>query len=233
MQPEITRAAVLISLLLAACGPESYLPGSASGLGGDNGGGGVGGLDGNPGGSGGGGNPGRDASPTDTGPADAGPPDTTTPVTIHFDFESGSALDGWQPVGSQRPPDVEDQVQMSTAVHHHGASSLAMVFDGRFTPLAASDTPYYGVYTATNAPPAGAVVTLWVMSTVGGVSVQLYAQTKPAYLWQGLLISDSLVANTWTKVAVTMPAAESFYLGCLINSSLDISGTIYLDEISW
>lgn len=233
MQPEITRGAVLISLLLAAaCGPESYLPGTASGLGGGNGGG-LGGGNGN----GGGGNPGRDGGPTDTGHAEAGPvdggPDAPIPsATIHFDFESGPTPDGWQPVGA-RPPDVVDQVELTSDAHHHGASSLAMVFDGRFTPLGGSDTPYYGVYTNTNAPPAGAVVTLWVMSTVGGVSVQLYAQTKPAYLWQGLLISDSLLANTWTKVTVTMPAVDSFYFGCLINSPLDIAGAIYLDEISW
>jgi hypothetical protein len=215
----ITAASGVLFCLLAACGPESYLP--QNGAGGAGQGGGVGGAQGG-GGSGG--------DLVDSG-TDAGTSDVPASV-VHFDFET-STLDGWQPVGSQRPPDVQDQVQRSTDAFHHGSSALAMMFDGSHAPLAASDTPYYGVYTPSNPPPAGAVVSMWLMSTAAGVSIQVYAQTKPAYLWQGLTISGTLNANTWTQITITMPTADAFYLGCIVNSALDIAGTIYLDDISW
>jgi hypothetical protein len=215
---------LVLPLLATGCGPESYLPNT----GGDDGGAGSsGGL----GGAGGGAAP-VDAAGDGTGNLVDGSADGPASV-IHYDFESTLNLDNWQPVGSQRPSDVQDNVQVSTVAHHHGDSALAMIFDGTYTPLPSGQTAYYGVYTAFNPPPPGAVVTMWMMSTLGGVSAQIYTQTMPDYLWQGLQVTPAFVANTWTKITVTMPSAEAFYLGCLINSPLDMSGSIFLDDISW
>jgi hypothetical protein len=214
--PSVLTAGACLLVLAASCGPESYVPmldSAVGGRGGDTEG--SGGALGGQGGAGG-----------TAGSSDAGGP------TIRFDFESTLNLDNWQAVGNEVPPDVQDQVQVSTSNAHHGASSLAMIYDGSYTPTA-SGNPYYGVYTAFNPPPPGATVTLWLLSTAPGVSVQVYAQTMPDYLWNGLAMTSPLVVNTWTKVTTVMPTAEAFYLGCLITSPLNISGAIYLDDISW
>jgi hypothetical protein len=224
----IAMSSLIISMGFAACGPEAFLP-----VGGMDGGGtggvaasGMGGVaaSGTGGvltGGGTGGGAGGDSSTADGG------------VTIHYDFESTLNLDNWQAVGNEVPTDVQDQVLTTTAQHHHGIGSLALIYDGAFTPPPTGTNPYYGVYTAFNPPPPGAIVNMWVFSTAAGVSIQVYAQTMPSYLWQGLIVSNVLVQDTWTEITVTMPTAAAFYLGCLINSPLDISGTIYLDDISW
>jgi hypothetical protein len=197
-------ASFLLAFLGVACGPESYLP--------------I-----------------KDGAVVDRGPAEVTSGGDDGPAHL-IDFESPN-LDSWGPVGNQRPPDVQDRVELSTAAHHHGASSLAMIYDGSYTPLTAVDgstaAPYYGVYTGFDPPSPGAIVTMWVMSTVSGVSVQIYAQTMPNYDWNVLGQSDPLVPNTWTKVTITMPTAAAFYLGCQVNSALDIHGSVYLDDISW
>jgi len=136
-------------------------------------------------------------------------------------------------VGGPRPPDVIDQVARSTDAFHHGASSMALVMDGQYTPLGASDSAYYGVYVNTNPPPANAQVSVWAMATAPGVAILIYTQLKPSYLWQALTISDVLPVNVWTKVTITMPTTEAFYLGILLMGSFDASGTVYVDDISW
>jgi hypothetical protein len=223
MDSRIASTAVLLGVL-AGCGPESYWLNGDGGTAGAQGGG-LGGHLGGVGGSNGTG--GRGA-----GGADAGAPEVPPAVAVRFDFESTSSLDGWQPVGG-RPADMVDQVVRSTDAFHHGAGALAAVFDGQYTPLGASDSAYYGVYTNTNPPPPSAVVSIWTMATAPGVSLQIYTQTKPSYLWQGLALSETLVPNVWTKVTATMPAAEAFYFGCIINSPFDMAGTVYFDDISW
>jgi hypothetical protein len=76
-------------------------------------------------------------------------------------------------------------------------------------------------------------VSAWVMSTAPGIAVTIYTQLKPSYLWQALTISDILPVNVWTKVTVTMPTAEAFYVGCLVMGSFDAVGTVYIDDIGW
>jgi hypothetical protein len=165
----------------------------------------------------------------DSSDSDAAVDVAPTPI-IRSDFET-SDLGGWQPVGDERPPDVLDTVAQSTADHHHGAGSLAMGFNGVYTPLDGG-TAYYGVYTNGSVPPANAQVSLWLKSTVGGASVMLYAQLSPDYLFQNIT-SATLTADTWTKVVFQMPPTAAFYLGCLVTGALNINGTIFLDEISW
>ena len=94
-------------------------------------------------------------------------------------------------------------------------------------------TPYYGVYTSSGAPPANAEVSVWVMPTMAGISVQLYAQLQPDYTWVSLTSTTTLAPNVWKELQVTMPDADSFYIGLLINSPFDISGAVYLDDIVW
>jgi len=188
--------------------------GTEAGAGGSGGASGSGGLAGSSGGAGRGGEAGGVVVPT-----------------IHFDFESN--LDNWIPVGMQRPPDVQDAVVHSTDQAHHDTGSLAMQFDGTYTPLDAGD-PYYGVVTGVT-PPANAIVTLWMYATAPGVMVEVYCQTKPSYEWVSLTNYSAtvLAVDAWTQITLVMPDADSFWFGTKLYTPLDITGAVYLDDISW
>jgi hypothetical protein len=220
----VMTAATLGAPLFAGCGPESYKRGALGAGGGDgDGAGGAAAQD-----AGGDGDGGGDDSDGGAG----GEPDSGLSLpTIRYDFET-DALDGWMRVGDERPVDVLDTVTRSTDVYHNGTSSLAMGFDGMYTPPVPPN-PFYGVYTATRPPPAGAKVTLWMLSTAPGVSVNFYVQTKPDYLFQALTLTQLATTGSWYEITVQIPDADIFYFGCVINSPFDIQGGVYLDEVSW
>jgi hypothetical protein len=148
---------------------------------------------------------------------------------VHADFETN--LQGWLPIGNQRPPDVLDSVTQSTAQAHHGTGSLAMFFDGVHATTVTD--PFWGVYTDTNLPPANAQVTFWAFATAAGVSLNIYDQRSPDWLWQSLTTSALLPVGVWTQVQAVIPNNPVLYFGCRVQSSQDYAGTIYLDEISW
>jgi len=158
---------------------------------------------------------------------------------IRFDFETAglSGLQGWQAVGNQRPPGVQDAVEQTTEDAHSGTGSLRMVFDGDY---AGSDAgappadPYYGVYRQ-GAIPNDRELTLWMKSTADDVSVELYAQTGTSFAWN-VMGNASLLSGQWQEIHVVSPPAEVGTVGqygLKIYSPLDIDGYVYLDEVSW
>jgi hypothetical protein len=164
--------------------------------------------------------------------ADAGAAAEEPAPSVRFDFEAD--LQGWQRDLNQRPVDTLDSVEQSTALAHHGSGALRMVLDGKYTPIppfVPDPRPFYGVYEA-GAPPPGADVSLWLLSTAPGVSVEVYTQAGAAFTTT-ILASVPLPTNEWRQIEVTTPLAAARQFGLRLDSPLDLQGFVYLDEISW
>lgn len=183
------------------------------------------------------------AAPSAT-PGDAGPPalvdaaipgdagSTAEPPSIRYDFESD--LEGWRSVDEQRPEDTLDGTEQSTELAHHGDGALRMIFDGAYTPtpgVSADNGAFYGAY-ALGAPPAGAAVSLWMLSTAADVSIEVFSQAGPTYSWTTLALVP-LAQDQWQEIHVTMPLEAALQFGVQVHAPLDLEGFVYLDEIRW
>jgi hypothetical protein len=162
--------------------------------------------------------------------ADAGP---VTP-SVRFDFEAD--LEGWRMGVNQRPVDTLDTVEQSAALAHHGTGALRMVLDGNYTPtppppFGFDAGPYYGIFQA-GAPPPGVDVSLWMLSTAPGMSVEVYTQSGATFTWT-VLATVPLLPNEWRQITVAMPLEQARQLGIRLYSPLDFAGEVYLDEIRW
>jgi len=178
------------------------------------------------------------APPRDTGPAvpDAGIPRDAgiapEPPSVRYDFES--TLEGWRSVLDQRPDDTLDGTEQTTELAHHGNGALRMIFDGAYTPVpgvSADNGAFYGAYEI-GAPPAGAAVSLWMLSTAPEVSVEVYAEVGPSYTWT-TLATMALPQNEWREIHLTMPLDAALQFGVQVHAPLELQGFVYLDEIRW
>jgi hypothetical protein len=163
--------------------------------------------------------------------AGAGGAQAPTP-SVRFDFEAD--LQGWQLDLNQRPVDTLDSVEQSTEIAHHGSGALRMLLDGKYTPIPTfvlDPRPFYGVYEP-DAPPPETDVSLWMLSTAPGVSVEVYTQAGAAFTTT-ILASVPLPPNEWRQIDVTTPLEAARQFGVRLNSPLDLQAFVYLDEISW
>lgn len=163
-------------------------------------------------------------------------PDAATPEAegppVQRDFEE--SVEGWQSVAEQLPEDTLDGTEQTTELAHHGSGALRMVFDGNYTPIAGitAEDSFYGAYEQDDAPPPGVEVSLWMLSTAPGVSVEVFSQPDPPGA-DTTLATVPLLQDEWREIRVIMPLIESRVLGVLVRSELDLEGFVYLDEIRW
>lgn len=162
---------------------------------------------------------------------DAAAPEAEGPP-IRRDFEE--TLEGWQSVADQLPEDTLDGTEQTAERAHHGRGALRMVFDGNYTPVAgiSAENSFYGAYEQDDAPPPGVEVSLWMLSTAPGVSVEVFSQPDPPAA-DTTLATVPLLQDEWREIRVIMPLLEARVLGVLVRSELDLEGFVYLDEIRW
>ena len=138
----------------------------------------------------------------------------------------------------QHPINLQDSVIVTTDAAHHGAQSLAMTFDGMYTPLMSGEAEFIGVVTQ-SPPPAAAMVTMWMATTAAGsvgVGADLYADS-PNYSWYALtdvVLPAGSTPVTWKQIVVSMPIGVTpSNFGVKVSVDQSFKGTIYLDEVSW
>lgn len=165
------------------------------------------------------------------GEPDAAPPPVEEGPPIRHDFEEGR--EGWQSVPDQVPEDTLDGTEQTTELAHHGAGALRMVYDGEYSPVAGitPENSFYGAF-LDGAPPPGAEVSLWMLSTAPGVSVEVYSRPDPPGA-DTILATVPLLQDEWREIRVIMPLVEARLFGVLVRSELDLEGFVYLDEIRW
>lgn len=161
-------------------------------------------------------------------------PEPTTPQ-LRYDFEDEDlGLQGWVAVGPQRPVGVQDGVERTSEAAHSGTYSIRMVFDGTYPDAAPPADPFWGIQRS-GGPPSDAQVTFWMMTTAEDVSIEVFAQTGPTFTWN-ILTNTQLAPNTWREFSVFIPASSAGALrnwGMKVYGPLNMSGYIYLDEVSW
>lgn len=204
------------SALTSGSGGSAGSASDAAGSAGDTGA--TGGTQGSSGGAGG----------TDAGSAGTAGTAAQPAPQVRYDFEAN--IQGWLPVGDQRPVGVQDSIDQSTEQAHSGTGSLRIVFDGLASiPDAGEPNPWYGVYKPGVVP--AYETSFWIMPTMQGISVDVYCQTGPTYAWN-VLTNAALTENEWQEITVTMlPEVQQW--GIKVTSPFDIQGSIYIDEVSW
>ena len=178
-------------------------------------------------------------APAGTSPAspDAGPPDAggtvevADPPSVRFDFES--SLEGWHSVSNQLPEDTLDGTERSTVLAHLGRGSLRMVYDGNYGPVpgVSASNGFYGAEVP-DAPPPGAEVSLWMLSTAPDVSVEVFSRTDQNSA-RTTLATEALVQDEWREISFSMPLATARQFGVRVVADPALRGYVYLDEIRW